>query len=371
MLQLWSWLLIGFVWCGSQTPALTAKPIPYRDGGATLEGWLTLPPAARSAAPGILLLHEDGPASPAARKQAAAWATLGYGVFAADCHGKDPSAKAPADAAAWLKNRSAVKSRIDAAVDAFKRQPGIDPRKLAVVGYGVGATAALEYARTGADLAGIVAVHGEPTLASAEVAKKIRTELLLIWGAEDPAASPAAIAKLEAELSQGGVDWQCLRLGGVAGGFTNPRSGRNLRDGRAHDPAAVDRVEAIIKGHLEYLFSEDSPPAAPPEKAADTPKPPPNKPRVQADIPEKALAVLKHIDQNGEAPAGYEGGRRFGNFERLLPNTDRAGRRINYREWDVNPLRPGVNRGAERLVTGSDGSAYYTDDHYRSFKKIR
>ena len=27
--------------------------------------------------------------------------------------------------------------------------------------------------------------------------------------------------------------------------------------------------------------------------------------------------------------------------------------------------------GPERLVTGSDGSAYYTDDHYKTFKKIR
>ena len=68
---------------------------------------------------------------------------------------------------------------------------------------------------------------------------------------------------------------------------------------------------------------------------------------------------------------GYEGGRTFGNFERNLPMSDGQGRRIRYREWDVNPLRPGVNRGPERLVTGSDGSAYFTDDHYRTFKKIR
>jgi len=37
----------------------------------------------------------------------------------------------------------------------------------------------------------------------------------------------------------------------------------------------------------------------------------------------------------------------------------------------VNPRMPGKNRGPERLVTGSDGSAYYTADHYKSFIKIR
>ena len=83
------------------------------------------------------------------------------------------------------------------------------------------------------------------------------------------------------------------------------------------------------------------------------------------------MNVLEYVDKNGEAMSGYEGGRTFGNFEKRLPQTDDKGRRVKYREWDVNPLRPGVNRGAERLVTGSDGSAHYTDDHYSTFKKIR
>ena len=88
-------------------------------------------------------------------------------------------------------------------------------------------------------------------------------------------------------------------------------------------------------------------------------------------VPEKALKVLKYVDKEGSAPPGYEGGRTFLNVEKLLPQTDAQGRRIKYREWDVNPLKPGVNRGPERLVTGSDGSAYYTGDHYKTFKKIR
>ncbi len=88
-------------------------------------------------------------------------------------------------------------------------------------------------------------------------------------------------------------------------------------------------------------------------------------------IPEKVLKVLAYVDEKSEAMTGYEGGRTFGNFEKLLPQNDEKGRRIKYREWDVNPLKMGVNRGPERLVTGSDGHAYYTDDHYKTFKKIR
>jgi guanyl-specific ribonuclease Sa len=101
------------------------------------------------------------------------------------------------------------------------------------------------------------------------------------------------------------------------------------------------------------------------------------KPPAKADIklprgvPAKVAKVLRYVDENDKAMPGYEGGRNFGNFEKRLPQTDKKNRRIRYREWDVNARKQGVNRGAERLVTGSDGSAYYTRDHYKTFIKIR
>jgi guanyl-specific ribonuclease Sa len=69
------------------------------------------------------------------------------------------------------------------------------------------------------------------------------------------------------------------------------------------------------------------------------------------------------------------GGNKFHNLgkngQEILPRTDASGNAIEYKEWDVNTHVPGVNRGAERLVTGSDGSAYYTGNHYDTFVKIR
>ena len=111
-------------------------------------------------------------------------------------------------------------------------------------------------------------------------------------------------------------------------------------------------------------------PAKPTVKAAPPVKPPLAK-KTPPGIPEKVLKVLEYVDKNGKTMEGYEGGRNFGNFERLLPQNDKKGQRIRYREWDVNPRRPGVNRGAERMITGSDNHAYYTSDHYKSFKTIR
>ncbi len=87
------------------------------------------------------------------------------------------------------------------------------------------------------------------------------------------------------------------------------------------------------------------------------------------EIPEKVYRVLSYIKANGKAPAGYVGGRKFGNFEKLLPVSEN-GRKIKYQEWDVNPKTKGKNRGAERLVTGNNDRVYYTRDHYRSFTEI-
>ena len=44
---------------------------------------------------------------------------------------------------------------------------------------------------------------------------------------------------------------------------------------------------------------------------------------------------------------------------------------ITYREHDVNNKNPGSTRDAQRFVTGSDGSVYYTDDRYSTFTKLK
>lgn len=75
-------------------------------------------------------------------------------------------------------------------------------------------------------------------------------------------------------------------------------------------------------------------------------------------------------NHDGEAPAGYRGGRQFMNYEEKLPQTDNNGNAIVYREYDVNQQVYGVNRGAERLVQGSDGKTYITTDHYGTFIRI-
>ncbi|MFV0459645.1 MAG: ribonuclease domain-containing protein [Actinomycetales bacterium] len=82
---------------------------------------------------------------------------------------------------------------------------------------------------------------------------------------------------------------------------------------------------------------------------------------------EKAWTVLNRVGAKGAPLPGYKGGSVFKNWQGRLPETPG----VTYREWDVNPYAKGVNLGPERIVTGSDGSAYWTGNPYDTFLMFR
>ena len=84
-----------------------------------------------------------------------------------------------------------------------------------------------------------------------------------------------------------------------------------------------------------------------------------------AELPAEARETIKLVRQGGAFPYERDGAV-FGNFERLLPSKERG----YYREYTVKT--PGVkSRGARRIVAGRAGELYYTDDHYKSFRRVR
>ena len=113
-----------------------------------------------------------------------------------------------------------------------------------------------------------------------------------------------------------------------------------------------------------------TPPAAPATPPAVRANPPAqDNPSGLPELPESALPaegrrVLELIRAGG--PYRYsQDDQTFGNFERILPRRDRG----YYREYTV-PTPGESDRGARRLVAGSGGDKYYTDDHYETFTFI-
>lgn len=83
-------------------------------------------------------------------------------------------------------------------------------------------------------------------------------------------------------------------------------------------------------------------------------------------LPPEARGVLARIARGGPFPHRQDG-TVFGNREHLLPARPRG----YYREYTV-PTPGARTRGARRIVTGGDPPLeyYYTDDHYRSFRRF-
>lgn len=81
-------------------------------------------------------------------------------------------------------------------------------------------------------------------------------------------------------------------------------------------------------------------------------------------LPEEARTTLRLIDEGGPYPYEKDGSV-FGNYEDRLPRKARG----HYREYTV-PTPGARDRGARRIVAGTDDERYYTDDHYESFKAV-
>lgn len=93
-------------------------------------------------------------------------------------------------------------------------------------------------------------------------------------------------------------------------------------------------------------------------------------------LPGNPWSMIAHIKAKGSPPRGYKGGGVWKNQENRLP----VG--VTYKKWDIWPQpsksdkavgrKAGykVDRGLQRLVSGSDGSWWVTYDHYDTFIRL-
>ncbi|MEZ5379500.1 MAG: ribonuclease domain-containing protein [Acidimicrobiales bacterium] len=83
-----------------------------------------------------------------------------------------------------------------------------------------------------------------------------------------------------------------------------------------------------------------------------------------AELPIEAIDTLDLVASGGPFPYSQDDSV-FQNREGILPDQPQG----YYREYTV--VTPGEgDRGARRIVAGTDGDLYYTDDHYDSFREI-
>jgi dienelactone hydrolase len=232
--------------------------IEYKSGDTPLEGFLAYDDASAKPRPGVLLVHDWMGVGDYAKSRATQLAELGYVAFAADIYGKgvrpaDPR-EASALAAKYKNDRALYRERLKAALDQLTGSKLVAPGEVAVIGYCFGGTGALELARSGAALKGVVTFHGGLSNPAPEDARNIRCPVLVLHGADDPFVKPEEVAAFKKEMDQAKVQYEFIAYPGAVHSFTRPDAGNDNSKGAAYNEQADKKSWAEMRKFFGKIF---------------------------------------------------------------------------------------------------------------------
>jgi dienelactone hydrolase len=174
---------------GAASAAVVTRSVEYEYGGVKLKGFLASDDAQKGKRPGVLVVHEWWGLNDYAKMRCKELAEAGYVAFAPDMYGGGKVTEHPADAGKMAsvvrQNVKVWRGRAQAGLDVLKSQPGVDPDRLAAIGYCFGGTTALQLAAGGADLKAVATFHAALPKLTVDEAKKIRAKVLICHGADD------------------------------------------------------------------------------------------------------------------------------------------------------------------------------------------
>jgi dienelactone hydrolase len=207
---------------------LSTRDIDYTHDGTRMSGYLVAADSEQRL-PTILLIHDAFGLGEEMAANAERFARLGFAVFAADVWGERRKPSSESEIGSFIggmvADRSAWLARIAAAHEAAAAQPEVDSNAIVAAGYCFGGSSALEHARTGGGVRGVISFHaGLDLLASDWSAAESSTRVLVTTGADDPMATAEQRAQLQTELSGAGIDWQVDLYSDTKHAFTNPKS---------------------------------------------------------------------------------------------------------------------------------------------------
>jgi len=240
------------------SPLLAGQPLPYQEGTVRLAGYLARPAAVAGKVPGVLVIHQWMGLTGHERMIADRLAALGYVAVAADIFGEGVRPKdvreAQAQASLYKGDRALYRRRLRAGLDALKAQPGVDPGRLAVIGFCFGGTGALEAARAGMPVAGVVSFHGGLDAAPDPEARPFSAKVLVCHGADDPSVPPKEVAAFHDEMRRVKADYTFIAYGGAVHAFTQKEAGNDPSKGFAYNEAAARRSWQNMRDFFSELF---------------------------------------------------------------------------------------------------------------------
>ena len=253
--------VLGIVSMGSAEPKIESKVVEYRAQGAVMKGTLVYDEAVKGKQAGVLVVPEWWGLNDYARKRARDLAELGYVAFAVDMFGDGKTAQHPEDAGKFaseaMKNKAVGEARFNAALSYIRQQPGVDPARIAAIGYCFGGGVVLHMARQGADLKGVASFHGSLATDSPALPGSVKAQVLVFNGEADKMVPPEQVAAFKEEMTKAGASFRYVGYPGVMHSFTNPDAdsyAKKFSLPLAYDKKADQNSWAETKKFLAAVF---------------------------------------------------------------------------------------------------------------------
>lgn len=202
-------------------------PVEYSADGVALEGYLARDESLTGPRPAVLLVHDWTGVGPTVQARAHMLARLGYVAFAADVYGagvRPSHEEAGPIAGSFYANLPLMRARVAAGLARLVAEPGVDASRVVVAGYCFGGSAAIELARTGADVRGAVSFHGRLLTHPDDPAvpvSNVRGDVLVLTGGADPVVPDADVVAFADELRTAeGLTWEITTYSGAPHAFT-------------------------------------------------------------------------------------------------------------------------------------------------------
>lgn len=243
----------------SDTGTVTGAAVEYKHGDEVLEGYISHNKAKTGKTPAVIIVHDWMGVGDFTKEQAHRIAELGYVALAADIYGKGVRPRSADEAGklagTYKGNRQLMRGRVKAALDYVRSLDYIDTSRIVVIGYCFGGMAALEFARSGAEIAGVVSIHGGLDTPDAK-SSKIKAKVLVLHGADDPFVPKEDVEAFQNEMRHVGADWYLTSYGNAVHAYTNSKLGTDNAKGAAYNEKADKRSWVALKDFFQEIFSK-------------------------------------------------------------------------------------------------------------------
>ena len=240
---------------------MSTQTVTYTDAGVTLKGFLAYNDKQTGKRPGILVMPEAFGLGKNAKGRAQRLADeLGYVALGGDPFGDGKEftdlQEAIKVAGALMADPAKFRARARAGIDKLASLPQVDSSRLAAIGYCMGGTFALELARDGAPLRGVVSFHGGLQTQRPAAPGQIKAKVLVCHGSDDPMIQTPQVNGFIDEMTKAQADWQLISYGNTVHSFTNPDADGTMMPGIKFNAQSDARSWLAMKNFFEEIFAK-------------------------------------------------------------------------------------------------------------------